>query len=153
MLVSNIWHLLICNLNKSTLSASATIGIFSWPDSSTTHWYIKALWYSSLVLAIFSLIGSSQQRLIGATGCLEDVDASYEEQREVLRVFVNPDDDSLEFDGDSAISWYTSNMMFVWQWTLMLMVWSWVTFLVAIMLHIIRPFLPSHDHAAADRTK
>jgi len=33
----------------------------------------------------------------------------------------------------------------------MLMVWSWVTFLMALMLYVIRPFLPSQEPATADR--
>ncbi|QDS73898.1 hypothetical protein FKW77_007219 [Venturia effusa] len=134
-----------------TLSAAATIGVFSWPELATTHWYAKALWYSSLVFAIFSLIGSSQSRLTEAAGCIEDEDASEEEKKDALRVFVDPDDVPLgDEDGDS-MSWYTRNMVFVWQWTLMLMVWSWVTFLIALLLHIIKPFLPAQNPKTADR--
>jgi hypothetical protein len=137
--------------NKGTLSAGATIGVFSWPDLATTQWYAKALWYSSLVLAIFSLIGSSQQRLIEAAGCIGDADDGSEEQKDALRVFMNPDDSAMVFDGDYTMSWYTCNMIVVWQWTLMLMVWSWVAFLTALLLHIIKPFLPPQNPATADR--
>ncbi|KAE9982846.1 hypothetical protein EG328_010585 [Venturia inaequalis] len=134
-----------------TLSAAATIGVFSWPELATTHWYAKALWYSSLVLAIFSLIGLSQSRLTEAVSCIEEREASEEEKKAALRVFVDPDDTSMDDDGESPMSWYTRNMVFVWQWTLMVMVWSWVTFLMALLLHIIKPFLPTQNPKTADR--
>lgn len=136
---------------QGTLSAAATIGVFSWPELATTHWYAKALWYSSLVLAIFSLIGLSQSRLTEAVSCIEEREASDEEKRAALRAFVNPDDTSMDDDGESPMSWYTRNMVFVWQWTLMVMVWSWVTFLMALLLHIVKPFLPTQNPETADR--
>lgn len=152
----NLLSRLFCVVNNTdelqgTLSAAATIGVFSWPDLATTHWYAKALWYSSLVLAIFSLIGSSQSRLTEAASCIEDAEASDDEKKDALRVFLNPDDSSFDYTGKNPMSWYTRNMVFVWQWTLMLMVWSWVTFLMALLLHIIKPFLPAQDPKTVDK--
>jgi len=54
-------------------------------------------------------------------------------------------------NGKLTWTWYASNMAFVWQWTLMFMTWSWIAFLVALMLHVIKPFLPSQDPEDADK--
>lgn len=149
--VSSSITVITTNSYESTLAAAAVIGVFSWQDIITTHWYCKALFYTSLLLAIFSLIGSSQQRLSETIMCLENTSASDEERKEALRVFMNPDDLNSNVDDRRSMSWYTCNMCFIWQWTLMLMTWSWMTFLVALMLHVIKPFLPEQDPDDAER--
>ncbi|MCJ1309993.1 hypothetical protein MMC25_003654 [Agyrium rufum] len=59
-------------VNGAAVSAAGTVSIFSWTSIDTTVWYAEALWYTSLVMAIFALIFSA----LGHT-MLEEMRAEY----------------------------------------------------------------------------
>ncbi|KIW64379.1 hypothetical protein PV04_09318 [Phialophora macrospora] len=138
----------------STLSAAAAVGSLSWPSITETPWSALALFYSSLLFAIFALIGAAQHsallntifvnREIGSHSQLtltlflskarpESTEKTAQSSDERAR---HASDDQ---HGDTIISW---NMVFVWQFPLMLMRWSWVAFVVVMALHVWKPLFP-----------
>ncbi|KAL2065704.1 hypothetical protein VTL71DRAFT_3374 [Oculimacula yallundae] len=152
----------------ATLSAAATVGTLSWPSIAFAPWPALALWYCSLLLAIFALITSNQHSAlldsaIGTTISISRQETGSGPMSELgknktfsLPSFLNPEA-NLPIMGTPAPEielahtiglasigksrWSLIKSVYIWQCPLMLMSWSWVTFLVAETLHVARPLL------------
>lgn len=123
---------------KSTLSAAATLGAFSWPSTLHAPWQSSGLWYSSLLLAIFALITGAQHTALLETIIVCKNDCALNDMRMYLHFFLKPACKDLEADQSASPS-ISNNMVFIWQTPLMLMGWSWISFVLALTLHIVRP--------------
>jgi hypothetical protein len=132
---------------KSTVSAAAVIGVFSWPAIEDGYWLATGLWHCSLLLSIWAGISSAQQGwLLVRMPPLQAESASQADLRLVLRsVLRQAVDGSLpvcdlsgHVSGKEKIDW---NMVYIWQVPIMLMSYAWATFFLALTLHICTPLI------------
>ena len=120
-------------------------------------WYARALFYNSLVLAITALVAVTQESVL-----LDDLRNNYASVF-AAKLRSNPADvqsmlallmtsSAYDLGGRESIttqelleifnaSRRSKLMMFLWQCPTMLMSYSWTLFIIALTLHVLRPFL------------
>jgi hypothetical protein len=141
---------------KSTVSAAAVIGVFSWPGIEDGYWLATSLWYCCLLLSICAGISSAHQSwLLLAMPSLSAELASHSDLAHVLRAVLKQSvhvslpvrESSDGADGKEHIDW---NMVYIWQVPIMFMTYAWGTFVAALSLHVCRPLshgrVWSRDH-------
>ncbi|KAI1267585.1 hypothetical protein F5Y18DRAFT_378192 [Xylariaceae sp. FL1019] len=119
--------------NAATLSAAASLAIFSWPPVETTPWPAKLFWHWGLILSIFSLISSVQSRLL-AEFPLPKCSGSDQAAVHVLDLVLRS-----EYSPNSGLRERSIALLWMWQCPTMLMSYSWLFFLVGYVIHILRP--------------
>ena len=133
---------------KSTLSAIAVIGIFSWQGIGDSFWVARVFLYWSLLFATFSLISSTVDQLLECIPGLDD-ETFYRGDglSATLSLFVHTRTSNLKNGSESSPKSHKPKwaMAYVWQCPVMLMSWSWVYFTAGFVLHISTAVIPQRD--------
>lgn len=117
------------------------IGVFSWPDISSSFWLCPLLWRCSFWLSVFALISSAQHRLLEQLpkSKADAAELGAEEVKNatllILREKQSPEDrleSGLWAEEARSLCW-------LWQTPMMLMSLSWLTFLVGFQAYIVGP--------------
>lgn len=172
---------------QGTVSAALTATVFSWPSVPDSLWYVRGLWYSSLILAVMALVASTQEdtlleemrraRLGSSSAFHSDCICSpcYVAERvrnrnkqneanpkkvssmtepdfvSILPLFLRLDylrgaefsvvdvESTMPFTENNVVA--SNLMIFVWQCPLMLMSYSWASFVGALTLYLMQPFI------------
>ncbi|KAK6540579.1 hypothetical protein TWF694_009369 [Orbilia ellipsospora] len=118
----------------SAIIAAAVIASFSWPNIGTDYWLCPALWYSSLVLAGFALLVSSQQVAIIESFGKISIDSSEQDLLRVINSIVR-----LKRVGSGyELSW---NSVYIWQSSMMSLSYSWCAYMAGLTLHVCSPLI------------
>jgi hypothetical protein len=147
---------------------AVNIGIFSWPEVTTTIWVARMFWRSSLWLAITALISSTQLRMLeDLPHSLADAQTLTDDQIYAMLHLVLKehkvdtgersgseikDVESLKAVGINgskntqscpAVEHFEISFWLVWTWQvpLMLMSHGWVCFIFGYMLHLLSPII------------
>jgi hypothetical protein len=122
--------------------------VFSWPQVTSAYWLARALWYSSLLLAISAAITSAQHTSIidsmAPTSPERPLDiAELHYMRKVILRFSDEAASDIERNefGETKPGFRARVMLYIWQCPMMLMAYSWVTFGLALTLFICTPFI------------
>lgn len=117
------------------------IGVFSWPDISSSFWLCPLLWRCSFWLSVFALISSAQHRLLEQLPrCKADAEELSKEEVKNATLLILREKRSLEARLESNL-WAEEDrsLHWLWQTPMMLMSLSWVTFLVGFQAHVLSP--------------
>jgi hypothetical protein len=140
------------------------VGVFSWPEVTTTFWAARMVWHCSLWLSIAALISSTQLRMLEVLPhTFAEADAMpKEEVYRVLQVVLRSHRRRgsatrakaggalCEYDrpqeGDAEKQPETSLiqdfwLLWTWQSPLMLMSYAWGCFIAGYVLHLLSPLL------------
>ncbi|KAH6680241.1 hypothetical protein B0J14DRAFT_260731 [Halenospora varia] len=128
----------------STVAAAAVIGVFSWPSVSESLWVAQAFWYMTLLLSIWAIILSSQQHtFLESMPLLIEASPKEDVEQNLKAILSAPtltgaDAEQLGTTTKYPVNW---NMVYIWQCPTMLMSYSWATFMIALTLHVLKPFI------------
>jgi hypothetical protein len=123
------WAAIADFTNKSTFAAAGIIGIFAWPQITSSYWLCQGFFYSALTFSVWAIIITFQQgHLLESLPRAKTGDGSHE--RTLLRRMI-PSERGPRY-------WL---MVFVWQFPTMLCSYAWVTLLLGLAIHICSPFI------------
>ena len=149
-------------ISQSTISAAATIGVFSWPETTETHWGARALWFTAMTLSFFSLISSHQSRLLGAIPPMSQMGTSPRDIEKAVRMITwmpchastkMIPTSTLPGSFQATLTLKNIAAIYIWQSAVMQMSWAWVMFLVGLTLHVIRILLPEQSPQGQKRVR
>ena len=131
---------------QSTMSAAAVIGVFSWSNIGESYWLARLCWYCSFWLSIFSLLSSTQNRILDQLPKDQHEIINEARLQLLLRIVLtshNCHKSDLESKRTNMNYAVQSDlfMLFFWQSSFMLMSYSWAAFLVGYALYLLTPVI------------
>ncbi|KAH7127100.1 hypothetical protein B0J11DRAFT_579515 [Dendryphion nanum] len=119
----------------ASFCAAATLSTISWNKIQNPHWVAEALWFTSLVCAIWAVITSIQTKSIlddlpDRINLTSSMPAS--ELKRTQRVI-------LRYKKTPGIGHWI--MLFIWQFPSMMMSYAWCTYLSGLTVYVCTPFI------------